>query len=82
MNFSLKTGLYDASLEKDACGVGFLVNIAGNSSSAIVANARSVLCNMTHRGGFSGRDGDGAGWTFQFYNFKRCHDSSTSNGKN
>ncbi|KAL7752751.1 glutamate synthase [NADH] [Sorochytrium milnesiophthora] len=49
--------------EKDACGVGFIVDIAGNPAHDIVRDARFLLCNMTHRGasGADIRDGDGAG---------------------
>ncbi|WFD25732.1 alanine dehydrogenase [Malassezia nana] len=56
-------GLYDASYEKDACGVGFLCHIKGKASHKIVSEARFLLCNMTHRGavGADARDGDGAG---------------------
>ncbi|KAK1077767.1 glutamate synthase [NADH], partial [Friedmanniomyces endolithicus] len=59
----LKQGLYDPSLEKDACGVGFAAHIKGTPSHKIVTDARSLLCNMTHRGavGSDARDGDGAG---------------------
>ncbi|RDW78519.1 hypothetical protein BP5796_06371 [Coleophoma crateriformis] len=59
----VKQGLYDPSLEKDACGVGFACNIKGKASHKIVSDARNLLCNMTHRGavGSDARDGDGAG---------------------
>ncbi|CAD6505667.1 BgTH12-01157 [Blumeria graminis f. sp. triticale] len=59
----VKQGLYDPSLEKDSCGVGFTCNIKGNPSHKIVSDARNLLCNMTHRGavGSDVRDGDGAG---------------------
>ncbi|KAM3083035.1 glutamate synthase [NADH] [Clarireedia jacksonii] len=59
----VKQGLYDPSLEKDACGVGFACNIKGKVSHKIVSDARNLLCNMTHRGavGSDARDGDGAG---------------------
>ncbi|KIV93071.1 hypothetical protein PV10_04316 [Exophiala mesophila] len=58
-----KQGLYDPSLEKDACGVGFAAHIKGKPSHKIVSDARNLLCNMTHRGavGSDARDGDGAG---------------------
>ncbi|KAE8220612.1 hypothetical protein CF319_g5887 [Tilletia indica] len=56
-------GLYDPENEKDACGVGFMCHIKGKPSHKIVTDAKSVLCNMTHRGavGADARDGDGAG---------------------
>ncbi|MDO9561011.1 MAG: hypothetical protein Q7J60_05280, partial [Bradyrhizobium sp.] len=37
-------GLYDPSLEKDSCGVGFIANIKGKKSHQIVADALSILC--------------------------------------
>src|ERR1700744_3418602 len=56
-------GLYDPSLEKDSCGVGFIANIKGKKSHQIVADALSILCNLEHRGavGADPRFGDGAG---------------------
>ena len=56
-------GLYDPSLEKDACGVGFIANIKGKKSHAIVSDALEILCNLEHRGavGADPRAGDGAG---------------------
>ena len=56
-------GLYDLSLEKDSCGVGFIANIKGRKSRQIVSDAISILCNLEHRGavGADPRAGDGAG---------------------
>ena len=56
-------GLYDPSLEKDSCGVGFIANIKGKKSHQIVSDAISILCNLEHRGavGADPRAGDGAG---------------------
>src|SRR6267154_1739344 len=56
-------GLYDPSLEKDACGVGFIANIKGQKSHQIVSDAINILCNLEHRGavGADPRAGDGAG---------------------
>ncbi len=56
-------GLYDPSLEKDSCGVGFIANIKGRKSHQIVSDALSILCNLEHRGavGADPRAGDGAG---------------------
>ena len=56
-------GLYDLSLEKDSCGVGFIANIKGKKSRQIVSDAISILCNLEHRGavGADPRAGDGAG---------------------
>src|SRR3979409_1927400 len=56
-------GLYDLSLEKDSCGVGFIANIKGKKSRQIVSDAINILCNLEHRGavGADPRAGDGAG---------------------
>ncbi|KAI9323593.1 hypothetical protein BX666DRAFT_2022321 [Dichotomocladium elegans] len=56
-------GLYNPELEKDACGVGFMVHVKGQRSHKILTDASHILCNMTHRGasGADIRDGDGAG---------------------
>src|SRR5437667_6957827 len=56
-------GLYDPSLEKDTCGVGFIANIKGKKSHQIVSDAMNILCNLEHRGavGADPRAGDGAG---------------------
>src|ERR1051325_6385236 len=60
-------GLYDPSHEHDACGVGFVVDIKGRRSHAIVAQALSVLINLLHRGacGCEPNTGDGAGILLQ-----------------
>jgi len=58
-----KQGLYDPSLEHDACGVGFVVNIRGEKSHQIVRWGLEILVNLTHRGacGCDPLTGDGAG---------------------
>ena len=43
-------GLYDPAHEHDACGVGFVVDIKGRKSHAIVSQALTVLKNLLHRG--------------------------------
>ncbi|MEI7743548.1 MAG: glutamate synthase large subunit [Chloroflexota bacterium] len=55
--------LYEPSTEHDACGFGFVVDIAGRASHAIVADALTVLVNLEHRGasGSEANTGDGAG---------------------
>lgn len=60
-------GLYDATYEHDACGVGMLVNIHGGKSHDIVESALKVLENMRHRGaeGADNKTGDGAGIMLQ-----------------
>ena len=44
------TGLYDPRHEHDACGVGFVVNIKGRQSHAVVEKGLEVLINLQHRG--------------------------------
>jgi glutamate synthase (NADPH) large chain len=39
-------GLYDLSLEKDSCGVGFIANIKGKKSHQIVSDALNRLCEL------------------------------------
>lgn len=56
-------GLYNPAFEKDACGVGCIVQKNGNRSHEIVINGLQVLKNLQHRGA-EGEDplaGDGAG---------------------
>ncbi|MEW6431000.1 MAG: glutamate synthase large subunit [Myxococcota bacterium] len=60
-------GLYEPSTERDACGVGFVANIKGTKSRAIVEQALEVLHRMRHRAA-TGADpltGDGAGILLQ-----------------
>ncbi|WP_067602978.1 glutamate synthase large subunit [Nocardiopsis listeri] len=56
-------GLYDPAHEHDACGVGFVADLTGRRSHAIVDKALTVLRNLDHRGasGAGPDDGDGAG---------------------
>src|SRR5262245_33450692 len=60
---SLRTSLYDPRNEHDACGVGFVVDIKGRKSHAIVEKGLQVLLNLLHRGacGCEANTGDGAG---------------------
>ena len=62
-----KQGLYDPRHEKDACGIGFVVNIKGQKSHDIVRQGLQVLENLTHRGaqGCDPCTGDGAGILLQ-----------------
>src|SRR4051794_21087534 len=55
--------LYEPSTEHDACGFGFVADVAGRPSHAIVADALTVLVNLEHRGasGSEANTGDGAG---------------------
>ncbi|MEE8236816.1 MAG: glutamate synthase central domain-containing protein, partial [Gammaproteobacteria bacterium] len=56
-------GLYDPSLERDSCGVGFVAQIKGKASHQIIRDADRLLCRMDHRGarGAEANSGDGAG---------------------
>ena len=56
-------GLYDASFEHDACGVGFVADLSGQPRHDTVAKALTVLRNLEHRGaqGSDPDTGDGAG---------------------
>ncbi len=60
-------GLYDPRFEHDACGVGFVVDIKGRHSHAIVSQALTILRNLMHRGacGCEENTGDGAGILIQ-----------------
>ncbi|HUQ11865.1 MAG TPA: glutamate synthase large subunit, partial [Steroidobacteraceae bacterium] len=62
-----KQGLYDPQFEHDACGVGFVVDIKGRKSNAIVKQGIQVLKNLDHRGasGAEVNTGDGAGILLQ-----------------
>ena len=56
-------GLYVPQFESDACGTGFVANLYGQKSHALVNDALTMLANMHHRGasGFEENTGDGAG---------------------
>lgn len=58
-----KQALYDPTLEKDACGVGFIVAIDGKKSHKIVRDAEILSARMNHRGACAcdNDTGDGAG---------------------
>jgi glutamate synthase (ferredoxin) len=62
-----KQGLYDPFFEKDACGVGFVVDIQGRKSHKIVQQGLTALDNLRHRGacGCEENTGDGAGILIQ-----------------
>ena len=62
-----KQCLYDPFYEKDACGVGFVVDIQGRKSHKIVQQALTALDNLRHRGacGCEENTGDGAGILLQ-----------------
>src|SRR5438034_816879 len=55
--------LHDPRAERDACGVGFVVNVKGERSHEIIEKGLTVLRNLAHRGacGCDPLTGDGAG---------------------
>ena len=59
----VKKSLHIPSLERDACGIGCVVNINGESTYEIINDAIKMLENMEHRGatGSDPATGDGAG---------------------
>ena len=60
-------GLYDPRFERDACGMGFVVDVQGRPSHDIIQQALTVLARLTHRGatGAEANSGDGAGIMLQ-----------------
>jgi len=67
MGYPEPFGLYDPANEHDSCGVGFVANIRGEQSHAIIERGIRVLVNLLHRGatGADQNTGDGAGLLFQ-----------------
>ncbi len=61
------SGLYDPRFEHDACGVGFLAHLKGESSHGLVDRSLRALERMEHRGatGAECESGDGAGILLQ-----------------
>ncbi len=55
--------LYNPRFEHDACGVGFVADIAGAKSRLVLDRALEAVVNLTHRGAVSAdaKTGDGAG---------------------
>jgi len=60
-------GLYDPAFEHDACGVGFVADLAGGRSHRVIEQGLQVLVNLQHRGacGSESSTGDGAGILIQ-----------------
>ena len=58
-------GLYDPAFEHDACGVGFVADMSGVPSRAVVDQALQCLINLDHRSatGAEANVGDGIGMT-------------------
>jgi glutamate synthase (NADPH) large chain len=70
--------LYDPRTEHDACGIGFVADLTGNTSHDIITKGIEVLVNLAHRGacGCDPETGDGAGVTIQIpHDFfaRECH---------
>ncbi|MFA5370667.1 MAG: glutamate synthase-related protein [Sideroxydans sp.] len=63
----VRQGLYDPRHEHDACGVGFVAHIKGQTSHTRVSQGLQILENLTHRGavGADPLAGDGAGILLQ-----------------
>jgi glutamate synthase domain-containing protein 2/glutamate synthase domain-containing protein 1/glutamate synthase domain-containing protein 3 len=62
-----KQGLYDPTLEHDACGIGFVADLRRGPTHDIVEKGTEILCRLTHRGaaGADEHTGDGAGILLQ-----------------
>ncbi len=56
-------GMFDPRQERDACGVGFIVDLKARKSHSIIEDALAILENLEHRGavGADPLAGDGAG---------------------
>ncbi|MBI4445797.1 MAG: glutamate synthase large subunit [Acidobacteria bacterium] len=63
----VRQGLYDPQFERDACGVGFVVDLKGRKSHRLLEQGLEVLLNLRHRGacGCEENTGDGAGVLMQ-----------------
>ncbi len=66
-NLCFKKGMYEPSFEHDACGMGFVADVKGRKSRAIIEKALDILKNLEHRGavGADPETGDGAGILIQ-----------------
>lgn len=66
----LPATLYDASQERENCGVGMVASLKSIASRKVVMDANEMLVRMSHRGGVGccPASGDGAGefsvWMF------------------
>ena len=63
----MNKSLYTPELEKDACGVGCVVNLDAKKEHQVVKDALTMLKNMEHRGatGADPETGDGSGILLQ-----------------
>ena len=55
--------LYSPTFEHDNCGIGAIVNMQGEKSHQLVADALKIVENLEHRAGkdAEGKTGDGVG---------------------
>ena len=60
-------GLYDPAHERDACGVGFVVDLKNRATHDMVRKGMQILVNLEHRGacGCEKNTGDGSGILIQ-----------------
>ena len=57
-----ESGLYDRTLDKSSCGVGFITRKDGIQTHDVLIRGHEALCAVPHRGGMSAEGvGDGAG---------------------
>ena len=82
----LQQGLYRSEFEHDNCGIGAVVDMNGNRSHAIVADALKIVENLEHRAGkdAEGMTGDGVGILTQISHnfFKRvCEEENIQIGE-
>ena len=59
--------LYNDNIERDACGIGAVVNIDGHADVKALDDALSIVEKLEHRAGkdASGKVGDGVGILLQ-----------------
>ena len=72
-------GMYSSQFEKDACGMGFVVNIKGKKSHDIIDDGLRILERLEHRGG-AGADKDTGGWC-RYFSTKFHMSSLNANAK-
>lgn len=67
-------GMYSSQFEKDACGMGFVVNIKGKKSHDIIDDGLRILERLEHRGG-AGADKDTGMVPVFWYKFRTSSSS-------
>jgi glutamate synthase (NADPH/NADH) large chain len=78
MNTSHTPSLYRSEFEHDSCGIGFVADLKGRKTHALIQDTLYMLRNMEHRGGCGcePETGDGAGILIQNphdYLKEECH---------